>query len=277
MLAIPRLALRSCVAVQEQIRRFDRWPRWQQLRRRVRAPLYRLPDTGWFGLTPLQQHILICGFPASGTTLLQLMIENGLPEAKKFGRERSGWRAATYSLRNHSVLISKQPKDLRRLDPLRDFYGRRRARLKVVLTLRDPRDLFTVQRIRDGKLVYCGSIENWRSDYDAYLVQRHRQDTLVIRFEDLLSNPIATQLQIENFVSSPMVIPFDQFQDALRPDFDTSTLCGLRPVDLSRIGRWKSPNHHCHIRQVLSALPELPEALVALGYETDHSWAANYV
>src|SRR5690348_217375 len=98
------------------------WPRLLQLERRLLMPLYRLPDTGLLGLTPLRTHILVCGFPRSGTTLLQLMLENSLPHARRFGREVGGWRAATYAWRNHAVLISKVPHDMFRLDPLRKFY-----------------------------------------------------------------------------------------------------------------------------------------------------------
>src|ERR1700759_582777 len=103
-------------AVKRQVARFDRWEPWGRIRRGVRAPFYRFPDTGLFGLTPLKMHVLICGFPNAGTTLLQLMLENGLPKARRFGRERAGWRAATYSRRNHELMISKQPQDLIRLE-----------------------------------------------------------------------------------------------------------------------------------------------------------------
>ena len=68
----------SYFAVKRQVDRFDRWPAWQQVRRGFQAPIYRFSDTGLFGLKPLQTHILICGFPASGTTLLQLMLEKRL-------------------------------------------------------------------------------------------------------------------------------------------------------------------------------------------------------
>src|SRR5262252_3756205 len=117
----------------------DQWPLLKRLRRQLTMPLFRVADTGLFGLTPLRKHILICGFPRSGTTMLQLMIENGIPEAKRFGRETGGWRAATYCLRNHAKAITKVPHDVFRLSPLRNFYATRDVDLKIILMLRDPR------------------------------------------------------------------------------------------------------------------------------------------
>jgi hypothetical protein len=276
MVSLAQFAHTGYFAVKKRVGRFDRWPVWQQIRRGVQAPVYRFADTGLFGLTPLQTHILICGFPAAGTTLLQLMIENGLPLAKRFGKERSGWKAATYSLRNHSVLISKQPRDLLRLEPLRAFYTGRNAKLRIILMLRDPRDLMTVQRERDEKLAYCGCMQAWRNDYRAYLQQRDRDDTLVVRFEDLLASPAAEQRRIEMFTNCTMGIPFEQFEQVKRNDFDTSTLRGLRPIDPTRVARWKDPVHRERIQQVLMEMPELPGALVRLGYETDTAWVQEY-
>jgi len=263
-------------AVKRQVDRFDKWPAWQQVRRGFQAPIYRISDTGLFGLKPLQTHILICGFPASGTTLLQLMLENGLPHAKRFGRERSGWKAATYSLRNHSVMISKQPRDLMRLEPLREFYDSRAAQLKILLMLRDPRDLLTCQRKNADRVDYCGTTAVWKQFYDSFLHQRGQSDTLVVRFEDLIADAQAQQRRIEAFTQQTILVPFTDFMKVDRRDFDTSTLCGLRPLDPSRVSRWRDPAHHQRIRQILTDNPELPASLRELGYETDDRWTESY-
>src|SRR3954469_23077934 len=91
---------------------WSQWGRLKRTRRYLRGFLYRLPDTGLLGLTPLRTHILICGYQRAGTTLLQAMAEHALPNARRFGHEISGWRAATFAPRNHAVLISKVPNDL---------------------------------------------------------------------------------------------------------------------------------------------------------------------
>ena len=276
MIFLPRFAYSSYWAVKRQVDRFDKWPAWQQMRRGLQAPIYRFADTGLFGLKPLQMHILICGFPASGTTLLQLMIENGLPDARRFGRERSGWKAATYTRRNHSLMISKQPRDLLRLEPLREFYSTRSAKLKIILMLRDPRDLMTSQRKKDDHVEYCGDVSNWKEYYLPFLQQRDRDDTLVVRFEDLIADPDLEQKRVEEFTAVQMKVPFRNFLSVQRSDFDTTTLCGLRPLDNSRVGRWREAEHQQRISQVLRDLPELPTALERLGYETNSDWTAAY-
>lgn len=273
---LKRLAYDGYFAVKHRVDRFDHWPRWQKLRRGVQSPFYRFADTGLFGLTPLKLHIVICGFPASGTTLLQLMVENGIPQAKRFGKERSGWRAATHSLRNHEIMISKQPIDMLRLTPLHDFYRYRRARLRTLLTLRDPRDLLTTQRRDTTELVYGGSGQEWRDHHAAFMRESQRPDVLVVRFEDLIENVAAEQQRVEKFLNLKMQVNFEDYLSVQRSDFDITHLRGLRPLDRSRIARWRDPAHHPRIMQMLSELPELPEVVRALGYEKNDDWLCDF-
>jgi hypothetical protein len=269
---------------------FAQWPAGKRLRRRVMASVYRLPDTGLFGLTPLESHLLICGFPAAGTTLLQLMLENGLPQARRFGREVGGWRAATYAWRNHPVVISKVPHDLFRLAPLRDFYRTRRADLRVLLMLRDPRDLLTARRPRTGIGAggcgrhadqagvddYCLTPEQWRRYWVAFRQNQTQADAMVVRYEDLVTDLTGEQGRVERFVGHQMAVPFADCMTVDRPDFDAVTLRGRRPVERSRIARWRRPEHAARLAQVLRYLPELPAAVVDLGYASDVGWAEPF-
>ena len=232
-------------------------------------PLFRLPDTGLPGLTPLKKHILICGFPRSGTTVLQLMLENALPQARRFGREIGGWRAATFTWRNHRLLISKVPHDVFRLDALRHFYVGRGATLQIILMIRDPRDVLTSQRKDWDSDRYVVSAHRWQRYYQAVRRQRHADDVLEVRYEDLVSAPLRQQERIESFLGLPMALPFSRFHEVDRPDFDTSTLNGLRPIEQTPVARWAHASHRPRIEQVMRDLPGLPEALVELGYAKD--------
>jgi hypothetical protein len=273
---LKRLAYSSYFAVKHKVDWFDHWPRWQKVRREFQSPFYRIADTGLFGLTPLKLHIVICGFPASGTTLLQLMLENGLPDAKRFGKERSGWRAATHSLRNHAIMISKQPADMLQMAPLQEFYRYRRARLRTLLMLRDPRDLLTTQRRDTTELAYGGSALEWRNDHQAFLRESQRPDTLVVRFEDLIDDVDKEQQRVEKFLNLKMVVNFADYLSVQRSDFDTTTLRGLRPLDRTRIARWRDPIHRPRIVQMLRELPELPGVLRDLGYEKNDDWLNEF-
>jgi len=42
----------------------EQWPLFKRLRRELFMRVFRIADTGTFGLTPLEMHILICGFRA---------------------------------------------------------------------------------------------------------------------------------------------------------------------------------------------------------------------
>jgi len=250
----------------------ENWPLLLRLERRLLMPLYRIADTGVLGLTPLRTHILVCGFPRSGTTLLQLMLENALPEARRFGRETAGWRAATYAWRNHPIIISKMPHDLFRLAALRNFYSGRPATLKILLVLRDPRDVLTSQRKFGGPEGYCVSSQRWRNYYNAFVAERQREDCLVVRYEDLVADRDQLQRKIEQFTGETMRIPFSDFHSIDRPDFEADTLNGLRPVETNLVRRWAAPESRERIAQVLDELPELPEALIDLGYEANTDW-----
>ena len=204
------------------------------------------------------------------------MIENGLPDARRFGKERSGWKAATYSTRNHEILISKQPQDLLRLDSLKAFYADRKAILKTIVMLRDPRDLMTTMRKRGDEKAYCYPCDYWKNYYDAFLNQHNCDQTLLVRYENLIENPIDLQQIIEKFVEKKMQVPFDQFQNVERDDFDHTTLCGLRPLDATHIARWQAPQHHDRIREIITQIPDLPSIVQQLRYAQDDTWTAPY-
>lgn len=255
---------------------FAHLPLFKRMRRRLLSPWFRISDTGLFGMTPLRTHIVICGFPRSGTTLLQMILENGIVGVRRFGREVGAWRAATYSWRNHAVVVSKVPRDVFRLPPLREFYQERRARLRVLLMLRGPRDVLTSQRRFGGPQGYCVGPERWQSYYTAFLSRRHDEDVRVVRYEDLVCEPHEQQKRIEAFTGETSSIPFVDFHAIYRPDFQTSTLNGLRPIERTLIARWAEPQHRARLREMLHCIPELPAALIRLGYETDDRWISRW-
>jgi hypothetical protein len=248
------------------------WAPLKRFRRLMLMPVFCVPDSAFFGLKPLRTHILICGFPRAGTTLMQMMLENAHPGARRFGREVGGWRAATYSLRNHSIMISKVPHDIARLDALRRHYAGRRAQLKIIAMIRDPRNILTSQRTLDGILQYVVCPARWRFYYRNLLEQREKEDVLIVRYEDLVSDVECEQARIEEFTGEKVTYPFRMFHEFERTDFDTSTLNGLRPVEKTLLDRWREPMHRPRIQQVLRELPELPQALIDLGYEADNDW-----
>src|SRR5579862_9599826 len=95
------------MASDERISRFDAtegldtaWPLAKRAWRKAVSFVCCFPDTGLFGLTPLRKHIVICGYPRTGSTMLQLMLEHAYPGARRFERETRGYRAAMLKFRN---------------------------------------------------------------------------------------------------------------------------------------------------------------------------------
>jgi hypothetical protein len=239
------------------------------------SPIYRITDCSLPGCHPLRTHILICGFGRSGTTLLLAMLEYALPHARYFGREVRGWRAANYSWRNHALMISKFPADILVLDKLQKLYEKRRADLKTILMVRDPRDILTSHHVY-ADIPYFMSPERWRGRYKHFVIHRDQPDVLVLKYEQIVQDLVKTQNQIEAFIGEKLVRPLAEFYTQDRQEFDQRPLNGWRPVDAQGVGRWARPEHAARIRQMLQEMPELPAALIDLGYETDDSWTKSF-
>ncbi len=255
----------------------DLWSQWiwpKRVLRRSMAGVFGLADTGWFGLTPLRKHIHICGYPRSGTTVLQMMLEFALPDARRFGREIRGWRAAIYTWRNHELVVSKNPGDLVTLHQLRRLYRERKADLRSIVLVRDLRDLFTSFHSKKPGEYYL-DVETWRRYDEGLRRLEPGPDVLVQRYEDMVSKPAETQERLQAFIGESFERPLSEFHTEERSDFDTSALNGIRPLETASVERWRRPEHRERLAEVLRLAPEIPHRLVDLGYEEDASWVEH--
>lgn len=245
------------------------------LRRKLRDLYIEASDRSWLGLVPLQTHVVICGFPRSGTTLLQLMVETSTPGAKTFGNERSGMAVARYTWPGrHPFLISKKPDDIFKVSEIRDYYRDRRTNVRFVLSVRDPRAVLTSVFV--AKQGYCVPADKWRAVYEHIQYQRQFPDVTVVEYRDLVERPNDVQQQIASFVGCEITRPFDQFHASVPANFDTRALNGVRPLDRSSLDKWRAPKHRDRIRTLLRELPELPARCIEMGYESDTAWLGDY-
>src|SRR5688572_20110478 len=113
------------------------------LRRAFASAVIGAIDSGWTSRTPLRAHIVICGFPRAGTTLLSLMLQVAYSSAKAFPKERAAFRVAYLTDRNHPLMISKRPDDIFYLEHIRRIYFHRRPSVRFLLMMRDPRAVLT--------------------------------------------------------------------------------------------------------------------------------------
>jgi hypothetical protein len=228
-----------------------------------------LVDRGSFGMVPLQTHVVICGFPRSGSTLLQLMLASALPTARNFRTEVPALVAARRRFRNSSVMVTKYPPDIHSLGAIRKYYAGRDATAIFIVMVRDPRDILTS--------IHGGMPDRYYVDVDRVVgicssvlsvMTRPAPDTFVVRYEELVSDPNSVEAQLSSLLHFETHLS-EYLVRGSPPNLDESlenAIGRLRPLDASRIGRWRAPEHNGRIRQVMLESPELPDLIERLGY-----------
>ena len=238
-------------------------------------PLIRMQDRGWLPATVLEQHVVICGFPRSGTTLFQLMVETSVPAIKTYGRERRALEVARFGSRTHRAVVTKRPKDVFLIPEIREFYDGHAADVRFIVLSRDPRDVLTSMHFSRPS-EYFVSAAAWRHIYKHWKWACQSSDTLSIRYEDLITRPDTVETGVCEFTGWKTTRDFQQFHHCVPRGFDGRALNGVRPLDSDNQNRWRLEQHRCRMQSLLSELPELPRVLVDLGYESDESWADDY-
>ena len=238
-------------------------------------PLIKLQDSGILSATALRQHVVICGFPRSGTTLFQLMIESCVAGIKTFGRERRALEFAQFGRRTHACVMTKRPKDIFLIQELREFYASHPAEVQFIVMHRDPRAILTsVHFSRPSE--YFVTTHQWRHIYRHWKWATNADDVLSIRYEDVVCGPDFVESQFAKFTGWQVSCPFRDFHHHVPAGFDGRALNGLRELDENNVLRWREACHRDRIRSLLQELPELPDVLIEMGYETDDSWTREY-
>lgn len=238
-------------------------------------PLVKLQDSGKLPATPLRQHVVVCGFPRSGTTLFQLMIESCVAGIKTFGRERRALEFAKYGRRTHACVMTKRPKDIFLIQELRDFYASHPAEVQFIVMHRDPRAVLTsVHFSRPGE--YFVTTNQWQHIYRHWKWAFKADDVLSIRYEDVVRGTDVVESRFVKQTGWSVSRPFRDFHSNVPIGFDGRALNGLRELDESNVLRWRDSRHRDRMRALLQELPELPDVLIEMGYETDDSWTHEY-
>jgi Sulfotransferase family len=250
------------------------------LRRGVKRLMFKAIDNGWFGLCPLDTHIVICGYIRSGSTLLLLITETCVADAKVYNVELPAAGVARNPLRhrNRPFMVTKFPADVFHMDEIRAMYASRRANVRFILTKRDPRSVLVSHHSKHPG--YVLTPELWKYYYQAFRHAQEFDDTFVVKYEDLVRDPNGVEKPLADFIGWTVRVPFGDFYTHVSPEIPHDSalnLNGLRPLDKSGIASWKKPEHRARIRSLLHALPELPDCLIEMGYETDTSWVEPYL
>ncbi|MEY3228212.1 MAG: sulfotransferase family protein [Planctomyces sp.] len=225
----------------------------------------RSKDRGWLPGTPLKRHIVICGFPRSGTTLLQLLLESCTQNLGTCGRERRALEVAAAGKRSHSVILTKRPKDLFLIPEIASWHAANGTQALFILMHRDPRAVLTSRHFSSPQHYYL-NCRDWQHFYLHWKWSGNRSDVLSVSYEALTSSPAAVQHQINRFANLDAACRFEDFLSRVPPNFDLRALNGLRQTETTRINSWKSQEHQQRLTQIFSELPELPKILDEMGY-----------
>lgn len=258
-----------------------------QLRRRL-LTLFRMVGAGVTGLfiRKRESHIVICGFPRSGTSLLYNMMSATLVDYKHI----KGEKPCLELLYEKGCWISKNPNDL---FSVKKAYLRnaRRKKLFFLVIVRDPRDVMTSkhQIYRDGYFIgYEGSINGsygLRDLYEQYKVlladKKISNKIFFTTYEELVEDSEALQARFSMFTGIDFDGDWAEFHSsggdlAYSPGEQATGERAAAPLQNDRVCKWKNDTHRARICQQFTDYPQLFDVLVDLGYEDDQNWFTEY-
>lgn len=233
-------------------------------------PLAQLSSHGLVGHQP-RRHVVLCGFPRGGTTLLQLIVQQCVEGVQGFPTETRALHMARFATKQAPYLFTKCPGDIFRIDEIIRYYESRPTEARILLMMRDPRAVLTsFHTRRPGEYACC--TQRWKATWDFWAWAGQFPQAQVVRYEELIGNPAEVERQLGRHIGWSLHRPFERFHEQVNPNFSTSALNGLRALDPATIDRWRDPRHATRLREVVRELPDLPQILCELGYERDDAW-----
>ena len=244
------------------------------------------------------RHVVICGYPRGGTSLLYNMLAAGV---RGFEFEENEHAFGRYLARPGRAL-SKRPLDVLDLGDARKLnrYGKR---VDAVVVVRDVRDVVTSRHPRVPGDYFIGYDASYfvsdpagpkptspgvKAVFDAIEradevrgVHVHR-----VRYEELVADPDAEQARLAAATGLSFSRPFSTFFEAGEKlpyryagewaAQDAAMVRETSPVDQSRAGKWRKPEHRDRIFEQFTRHPDLFDMLRAHGYEADDAWFDDY-
>lgn len=218
----------------------------------------------------MNQHIIVCGCPRSGTSLMLhslSMLRGGYvhPKEARFhhtavmGRPEMQW------------IATKRPADYEIIQRILDSH----EHAKAIVMVRDGRDVCTSRHpdnpnylVKPGKWAwYVHTLTEWHQHYPKRM--------LVVKYEGLVKYHTGVMQMVADFVGTQVEKTWAEVCEVLDPEAKTvRAMHGARPIDTESIGRWKQPEHRERLKEFLE-IPEFTDELLAWGYETQRDWLTS--
>lgn len=235
------------------------------------------------------RHIIVCGYPRSGTTMFYNMMCSSVRGYTAFDKEVAA--AKVIGLEKSNVM-SKSPLDLFKLDHILRANNLGKQILLLIL-IRDIRSIITSYNIAVPDDYFVAYDLSYSPDHmgntpynapgiiptaDAIkkAVKHPGFQSIIVRYEDLLSNPRAQQEKIRDATGIAFTGRFEDFHKRPTPEGLTRQLNGRRPLDMSRLDAWKADEHSQRIRSQFTRCPALFDLLIEHGYEKNRDWFDRY-
>ena len=167
-----------------------------------------------------------------------------------------------------ALYLTKKPPDT----PHIESAFRRDDNLFLIAMLRDPRAVIASQHASRPGLYFRG-FHHWRQCARTIRRLAEHPRFLLVRFEDLVTEPDAVQEQIEQrFGFLERRARFSDYPAGVEAvGAARRSLRGIRPLDPARIDAWRE--HLPRISAQLAKHPDLSASMVEFGYEENDDWA----
>jgi len=241
-----------------------------------------------------QRQLVVCGYPRSGTSLLYNMLASTLRGKFRFTEFEKYFIHHIHKLGN---IATKAPLDILHIKYI-DSLNIHKKNLIILVMVRDIREVITSRHpVFPDKYFIGGDFSYWPQDsefnewkYDApgviqiseaIRVASKRNDVLIVKYEDLTSNPDKVQKKLGCIYDLEFDGEFSKYNEyssnlpysysgKYKPKDPTLVLEGGSVIERNK--RWMDPKYKGRIVDQFEKCPELFDLLIEYGYEEDISW-----
>ena len=149
------------------------------------------------------------------------------------------------------------------------------ANIEIIYIMRHPFDVLTSHNPVTSRAFHV-SPERWLGEMDAlrFLMETQRAKTTLLRYEDLVRQPVRTQVWLSERLNLAIAQPPSEIIHAFKPDSEPEkAMRGIRPIDTNSIGSHRhDPIKLAHLKQIR---PQLENVLEWVGNAFDYKFTLD--
>lgn len=241
-------------------------------------------------------HIVICGYPRSGTSLLYNMVSTFIAgfRCEEFEIE------AARRLHRSGNFVTKFPLDVLSIDEIARNNKFKKS-IYIIIVTRDIRDVITSRHPYLPDEYFIGYKNSWWPQDSEFKTWKYNAPGIEaiykamktlpndinlhitrIKYEDLVQDPRRIQEHIEQFIGIKFTGPFKDFhkwKDKHAYKYagryqakDESLVRENKEIDASRVAKWKKRENFRILYDQFTFYPELFSILIEEGYENNKAW-----